>query len=199
MQYDSGMTTSSAAKRWIIGAVVVVLLCGLGALGWWSGKEADRLDMERRALETTHQELQQSIASATEQARSLDEAVKNSQQYEAEQKAKAARVRNLANGLAVISSVKTATTEYFLSEGHWPKSNAAAGLPRPGEFKAPGVYSVSVEPEGKIRVEINDAGRRSDIYMFAITNKAGQVSWQCLSYSIPDIAKIVPACAYRSK
>jgi hypothetical protein len=187
-------------------SVLLVAAISFGVAAWISKREMDRLEEQKLALQQTQVELHdtqvelnKSVQQAREQTRELDDAVKDSKQYQQEQRNRAAQARGLVGGLQAAAGVKVAMTEFFLTEGKWPSSNQEFGLPAPG-FQEKGIQSVTVLPGGKIRVANTDLAHKGEFVMLsASVNAAGQVTWICTTSTIPDIAQLASGCSYQAK
>ncbi|HYM35182.1 MAG TPA: hypothetical protein VET48_07260, partial [Steroidobacteraceae bacterium] len=154
-------------RRFIVVSVIASMAAiTLGVVTWSAKQEADQLLVEKQNLQQAQSELQakqaeleKSILRAKREAQASDDAVKDSQQYQQEQRARANRARGLINGMSAATSMKTAMTEFYFTEGKWPSSNQEFGEPDPSGFNADGVQSINVLPGGKIRlVLIGEAG-----------------------------------------
>jgi type IV pilus assembly protein PilA len=195
------------ANRWLVIGTSVLFAAAIsfGVAAWISKREADRLAEQNLALQQTQVELHdtqvelnKSVQQAREQTRALDDAVKDSKQYQQEQRNRAARAHGLVGGLQAAAGVKVAMTEFFLTEGKWPSSNQEFGLPAAGSQEK-GMQSVTVLPGGKIRVANTDVAHKAEFVMLsASVNAAGQVTWICTTSNIPDIAQFVSGCAYQA-
>jgi exonuclease VII large subunit len=197
-----------SAKRWHSGIVIacVVLVLVAAGLGWtvWQYKvESARLTAKQQtfeaakaALDRSQEQLNKTAEEADQQTRALRDAVDKSERYQKEQLEKSTRGRNVANGMVAASSVKVALNEFYLTEGRWPEHNLAAGLPTPESFRSNGVHSVTVLLNGKVKVVVDDQGKRADILLTAVVNGASQVNWRCTS-AMTDIAQLLPGCTYK--
>jgi TolA-binding protein len=169
------------SNRWIFIACAAVLLAAiaLGSGALWNKREADRLGVEKQAMQQVHSDLEKSraelansVTKAEEKTQELNDAVAKSQQYQEEQRARAtreqeehrvqaARTVGLANAMIAAAAFKPAVAEFYQTEGKWPTANQDIGMPKPTSFAAQGVHSVSVLPGGKIQLELDDRGKRA--------------------------------------
>ena len=196
---------------WLAFGAACVAAIVLGIVARWHSLEAERaqaaektlratqaeLESSRATLEKARQQLDESVAVAEREADTLNAAVKNSKQYQETQRQQSTRATGLVNALTAAAGIKTAMTEYYMTEGKWPASNKELGMPEPTGFKAAGVRSVGIVPGGAIQMIVDDLGKRAELYLRADANAAGQIHWRCESRAIPDIAQIVPACTYK--
>lgn len=183
-----------------ISIIAIVAAICLSAGAWLYHQQSAELRRRNAELEETKQALDQSTQQAREQTQALNDAVKNSEQYQQEQKARSRRIRLLSNGLNAASSVKVAMAEAYMTNMKWPKSNNEAGVPEPGSFKAEGIANISVQPNTKIRLNlINPEGKAEQLWLTGSVNDAMMVSWKCTTDDIPDIAQLIPSCSYSGK
>jgi len=98
------------------------------------------------------------------------------------------------------SSMKVAITEYWLSRGAMPASNAAAGLPDPAAYRGHTLRSATIGAGGAITFEFDarsgrDGGRVRLVPDLAATQAMG-VQWRCETADFPLIGRALPACTY---
>lgn len=143
---------------------------------------------------------EKAAAAAAEQTQSLNTAVDASKAYQQQQVERGKRGRALGEGLMAAQSVKVAMTDYFQGEGRWPANNAAMGLTAPESYRTETLRSVSAEAFGKsgrVRVRfVDEGGSEREIHLIASVNGAMQVSWQCVSPDVRDIAEIASGCKF---
>src|SRR5258708_39100634 len=115
--------------RWINWsfAVAGIAIVGLGVAAWMARQERAKLAQENVSLQQNRSALDTSVRQAQEQTTALNDAVKGSQQYERDQRRGALRKQDLASGLAAAAGMRTAMTEYYMSQGKWPASNETLG------------------------------------------------------------------------
>ena len=99
----------------------------------------------------------------------------------------------VAEGLALAGSVKTAVAEYYQSNGSWPSTNAIAGAPATIEGKYTATVAASVSGTDPTVITIttkNAAPVTSDIRNKTITLTAaagtGAITWTCDGGTISD-------------
>ncbi len=89
-------------------------------------------------------------------------------------------------GIAIAAAAKQAVSETYISEGEWPDSNPAAGLPAAGTITGENVASVTVTDPGVITILFNG----NDSVLTASSNivltptsatGAGSITWACTS------------------
>jgi hypothetical protein len=152
--------------------------------------EATRLSEEGRDLQKT---IRQDLAQARAEGA----------QWQAAREAllrQATKSAALTAALSGAQGLKVAAVEYFQTEGKWPASNEAMGLPAPTGYALRNVKSVGIEAVGdgaQIRVRfLDDANKPKQVLLVAETNAAMQVAWKCVSPDITDIATLTPACSF---
>ena len=181
-------------------SVAIVAAVALSAGAWFYHQQSTALKANIEELKQTREAFDQSVQQARNQAQALNDAVKNGEQHQREQMLRARRAASLVNGLNAASSVKTAMAESYMTNMKWPGSNQEAGIPSPDSFKARNVISISVQPYGKIRLNLADPdGKREQLWLTGAVNKAMQVSWKCTTEDVPDIAQLIPACSYSGR
>ena len=99
----------------------------------------------------------------------------------------------VAEGLALAGSVKTAVAEYYQSNGSWPSTNAIAGAPATitGKYTATVAASVSGTDPTVITITMGNASPvTTEIRAKTITLTAaagtGAITWNCDGGSISD-------------
>lgn len=183
-----------------VSAVAIVAAIALTVGAWLYHQQSAALKKQNLELQETKQALDQSMQQARDQAKELNDAVKNSEQYQQEQKARSKRVSILTRGLNAASSVKVAMAEAYMTNLKWPQTNKEAGVPEPESFKTEGIASIAVQPNTKIRLNlINPEGKSEQLWLTGSVNDAMLVSWKCTTQDIPDIAQLVPTCSYNGK
>jgi regulator of replication initiation timing len=177
-------------------------------------KQLNEMREQNAALEQTSAEARQrmaqlreekamaekSAALAAEQTQSLNNAVDASKAFQQQQFERSKRGRAMNEGFIAAQGVKVAMTDYFQSEGRWPANNAALGLTAPESYRTEILRSVNAETFGKsgrVRVRfVDEGGSERELHLIANVNGAMQVSWQCVSPDVRDIAEIAPSCKF---
>ena len=200
----TNLTSNQRFAIWL-SALIVAAIAFVFAARWFS-LEADRAAATQEALQRTQSEvevsrakLEETMTTAQAKAQELNDAVKNSEQYQENQRVQAGRAVGLANGLMAAANMKTAMTEFYLTEGKWPSGNQEIGMPAAASFNAQGLKSVGIVPGGRIKLIVEDRGKPAEVYWNANVNEMGQVRWDCMTPSIPDIARLAPACKYLAR
>ena len=87
----------------------------------------------------------------------------------------------VSEGIGLASGAKTAVAEFFASKGHFPASNASAGLPTAASIAGNAVTSVTVGTSGAITVVYNDKVANSTTLIMTPdgTTSVGSVKWNC--------------------
>lgn len=87
----------------------------------------------------------------------------------------------VSEGIGLASGAKTAVAEFFASKGHFPASNASAGLPAAASIAGNAVTSVTVGSSGAITVVYNDKVVNATTLIMTPdgTSSVGSVKWNC--------------------
>jgi len=188
--------------------LIAVSVLGLGAVISVTMHQRAQLDAQQQMLDQTKSEIakaQSSLDTATQaaqqQTQELKDAVKNSEQYQQEQRVQSLRARRIANGLTAANIVKIQMAECYMTVVHWPSSNAECGISPPTSFaNTDGLRSITVVPNGKIKIElVDEVGKPAMLWLSAAVNSAMQVNWVCTTKDIADISTLVPACRFESR
>ena len=91
---------------------------------------------------------------------------------------------HVAEGLGLASAAKTAVTEFFSSQGHFPTgsdTNVSVGLAKAASIKGNAVTSVAVDTAGKgiITITYNDKVKTNATLVLSPTTASGSVQWKC--------------------
>ena len=103
----------------------------------------------------------------------------------------------VAEGLNLSGSAKTATTEYFQDRGSFPPNNTQAGLAVAADIQGKYVASVGVA-NAVITVTFgNDVNQRisgETVTLTADTSEPGSVTWVCASGGVIEDKHLPAAC-----
>ena len=180
--------------------IAIIAAVALGTGAWLYHKQSTEFKARSVELQQTREALDQTTQKAQEQEKSLNDAVKNSQLYQEEQKVRSIRAARLVKGLNAANEIKVAMAEHFMAYLKWPVSNTDAGVTSPDSYKKDGVASISVQPNGQIRlVFVNEAGNNEQVWLRGSVNAANQIFWKCSSPDITDIEQLIPSCVYAVK
>lgn len=86
---------------------------------------------------------------------------------------------HVSEGLSLAAGAKSAVTEYYSSEGAWPKNNGEAGLAVSSSIKGNAVDSVEVGQGGAITVTYNSKVGNEAKLTLTPTATSGSVKWAC--------------------
>ena len=89
---------------------------------------------------------------------------------------------HVSEGINLAASAKGAVTEYYVSEGKWPKTNTEVGLPDSTAIKGNAVTSVAIADNGVITVTYNgkvENGTTVDFTPNVPETGGGSISWKC--------------------
>ena len=100
---------------------------------------------------------------------------------------------HVSEGMNLAASAKGAVTEYYVSEGAMPSSNAAAGLPTSTTMTGNAVKSVAVSGAGNITVTFTSkvTDDATLILVPTVPSGGGTITWTCDTGSVDD--KYLPA------
>ena len=98
----------------------------------------------------------------------------------------------VAEGLSMASSIKTAISEYYSTHGKYPSNNTALGIDSAFDIKGSYVNAIKVRADGSGSFEIvfkdapdaHSAIKKRSFYMIP-TDEGGSISWQCHCKSDP--------------
>jgi len=89
----------------------------------------------------------------------------------------------VAEALSFSGSAKTAVSEYRMTEGAFPSTNAMAGLPAAANMKGTYVNTVTISAGGVITVAMQASGVASAIASKTLamtpTESSGNITWAC--------------------
>jgi type IV pilus assembly protein PilA len=103
----------------------------------------------------------------------------------------------VASGLSLASSAKSAVTEYYQDQGAYPGDNATAGLEAAGNIVGQYVTQVAVTAGGNIVVTYgNDVNAKilGATLTMTPTDNQGSVSWACTGDAVLVAKWLPPAC-----
>jgi hypothetical protein len=110
-----------------------------------------------------------------------------------------ARKDALSEGFRVADGVRTAYAEYYSNVGKLPTGNAEIGVQPPGAYQGKSIRRIEVSERG-ITITYNEqAGADYGRVIFEPEAVEGNINWKCVSPSFPDIAALIPSCAYRKQ
>ncbi|MDP2565124.1 pilin [Pseudoalteromonas marina] len=100
---------------------------------------------------------------------------------------------HVSEGMNLAASAKGAVTEYYVSEGAMPSSNADAGLPTSTTMTGNAVKSVAVSGAGNITVTFTSkvTDDATLILVPTVPSGGGTITWTCDTGSVDD--KYLPA------
>jgi FtsZ-interacting cell division protein ZipA len=205
------------AKTILLGVSAIAVCIAAFATLSYVRSEREKTETARVAAERARDEAKQQLAQARDerekldranveaqqQAKTLNEAVDASKQFEQAQREKGKRANRVSTALATAQQFKVTAAEHFQTTGQWPKNNKELGLPSPESFRSETLRSVLIEPHAnssriRIRYVHEDATER-EIHLVGGVNVAGAFTWQCSSPDTADIAEFAQGCVYRAK
>ncbi len=96
---------------------------------------------------------------------------------------------------------KVALTEYYQTEGKWPKDNAALGLAKPDSYAGGAVTAIGIGAQGVVHIALNDKfGTGAAIKLVPVANtQTVQLNWHCETENSEKLATTLTACNKQSK
>ncbi|RYF60284.1 MAG: pilin [Comamonadaceae bacterium] len=87
----------------------------------------------------------------------------------------------VSEGIGLASGAKTAVAEFYASKGHFPATNASAGLPAAASISGNAVTKVELATGGQITVTYNDKVENNTTLIMVPSSapSAGSVTWKC--------------------
>jgi hypothetical protein len=105
--------------------------------------------------------------------------------------------RSLAvDALVRASMFKTALTEYFMSNGQWPKTQTEAGLAKPDSYAGGAVGSITVADQGVVVITLNsqiDSGAKIKLVPDA-NLQSYVINWRCSTEGSETLGRLLPDC-----
>lgn len=143
-------------KQFIITFVAVLIAAAIALLGYDHFIVKPRETSQAEAvLVNLSNAKQQAQGVADELDAAVTESVQNANETMVAQ-ANEMQQRSLAKDALVRASMfKVALSEYFISNGQWPKSQADAGLAKPESYAGGAVSSISVAEKGVVVITLN--------------------------------------------
>ena len=95
----------------------------------------------------------------------------------------------VAEGLSMASSIKTAISAYYSTHGKYPSNNTALGIDSAFDIKGSYVNAITVKSGGKFEILFKDTPdahaliAKKAFYMLS-QNEGGSISWRCDCTSI---------------
>ncbi|GAB3377572.1 pilin [Lysobacter fragariae] len=132
---------------------------------------------------------------ASELDASVERSVRSSRDALDQQAQDQDKRRIAAEAASSAAMYRTAITEYYMTMGKWPVSNAGAGLPAAAASQGRYVQSIDVGGEGRVIVLLKPpfaAGSRLSFTPSA--REDGQVQWDCRAEGDPDLPRYLSAC-----
>src|SRR5699024_7060128 len=98
----------------------------------------------------------------------------------------------VAEGMALATAARLASTEYYAMMGEWPMDNQAAGLPNADVIQGQGVDGITILPEGKVQINYSNHVQYGGylILQGKVSAGGGSASWTC--YETNLLAKVLP-------
>lgn len=184
-------------NRFLITFLAVFMAVTLALLGY------DYLIVQPREIDKTQKvEVQLNTAQIQAQdiAENLDATVQESVSNANERmnaQADELKQRTLAtDALGRASMFKTALSEYFMSNGRWPKDGSEVGMSNPESYAGGAVNSISVHEKGVVVILLNDKiDSGAKIKLIPDANMQSYViTWNCSIEGSESLRNILPDC-----
>jgi hypothetical protein len=196
-------------KNFLLTFVAVLLAAGLALFAYDRFVLGPRLQSlegtERVALTEARQEARQIAAELDAE---VDRSVTDAKAALDEQAASEARLREIhaaeakkigeasqaTEALMRASMLKVMVSEYYMSEGQWPRGLADLGQNRPADFAGGPVALIDIEPEGVIAIAMRpDVAAGASLRLVPSAKPSGLIDWTCRATNYPAAARL-PAC-----
>ena len=106
----------------------------------------------------------------------------------------------IANDFTAVSGARLAISEFYMSNGRMPATNAEAGLPAPETYKGQSLMSLKVSDSGAILLTFDaDSGVEGGTieWLPDLTGiESMGLQWHCQTHDYPQIVRALPSCAY---
>ena len=142
-------------------------------------------------------------------SRSRDEAKKVAAELEASVQRSVENARNTIEAQAsemgrrelIVDAVRRATmfrvglTEYYQTNGRWPRDAEEAGLPPSEDFRGGAVRSIEVGQRGVVEVAFdNTFAAGSRVMLRPLVKPSGMIEWECDIVGDPLLKRALPRC-----
>ncbi len=186
-------------QLWLSVSAVVLLLA---AAFWWNQQQQAQLELLRQqtdAMRIEANKIAENAAQLNAESKALQLQVERDRALVEQQRERYINASHIADGLNVASRIKVMIVEYYLSEGVWPASNKALGMPAPDAYASTSLKSMAVAEKGKIVLTYNEASGLDGGQIQLIPNydvHKQEVTWLCQSADFVDISNIAPHCVH---
>jgi hypothetical protein len=119
------------------------------------------------------------------------------------------RAKYVQSAVAASTEIKLAASRYFASKAKWPVNNLEAGLWVPEWYRDPTperrveIMSIAIEPYAQrslVHLKYRDENNAiQSLFFRALSDSTSPEAWDCVSFSMKDIAEFVPTCKYLVK
>ncbi len=99
---------------------------------------------------------------------------------------------HVSEGLSLASGAKTAVSEFYATNGHWPANNASAGLAAATSIKGTAVTQVAVTGS-KVTATFNDKVENGKVLVLKATDNGGDIEWTCKGNGTNVDGKYLPS------
>lgn len=196
-------------KHFLLTFFAVLLAAGLALFAYDRFVLGPRLqsleETERVALDEARQEAREIAAdldaevdrSVTDAKAALDDqaaAEAMRRELQAAEAKKIGESSQAAEALMRAGMLKVMVSEFYVSEGRWPRGLADLGQDRPADFAGGPVAAIDLEPDGVIAIAIRaDVADGASLRLVPSAKPSGIIDWTCRPTNYPAAARL-PAC-----
>jgi Pilin (bacterial filament) len=102
----------------------------------------------------------------------------------------------VAEAVSKATMFRVSITEYYQTQGRWPRDADDAGLPTPEDMRSPGVTSIAIGEQGAVVVALDGTlAANSKIVLRPIVKAStGMVEWRCELMGDSSLKAMLPRC-----
>jgi len=152
--------------------------------------QAEAIQVDLGNAKTQAEDIARNLDSAVNKSISTANDSMNAQVGEMQQRALA------ADAITRGSMFKAALTEYYMSNGKWPKNHEESGMAKPESYAGGAVSSISVGEKGSVIIALNDKFETgAKIRLIPDVNEQSyMVNWRCVTEGSETLKRSLSAC-----
>lgn len=102
----------------------------------------------------------------------------------------------IAGAVSQATMFRVTLTEYYQSNGAWPREAEDAGLPPSEDTRGPGVAGIALGERGAVVVSLDDsiAAGSKIVLRPRVSATTGMVEWRCELKGDPSLKAMLPRC-----
>ncbi len=102
----------------------------------------------------------------------------------------------IAGAVSQATMFRVTLTEYYQSNGAWPRTAEDAGLPPSEDTRGPGVAGIALGERGAVVVTLDDtlASGSKIVLRPSVNTATGMVDWRCELKGDPSLKAMLPRC-----